>query len=81
MEFSWIETENLKPEYVQLAMTGMTVVFAALTLIAAFIYSLPRVLSVFEGIFPPPPVQLPPENDDDERAAAVSFALHHHRTQ
>jgi len=81
MEFSWIETENLKPEYVQLAMTGMTVVFAALTLIAAFIYSLPRVLSVFEGIFPPPPVQLPPANDDDERAAAVSFALHHHRTQ
>jgi len=81
MEFSWIETENLKPEYVQLAMTGMTVVFAALTLIAAFIYSLPRVLSVFEGIFPPPPVQLPPANDEDERAAAVSFALHHHRTQ
>ena len=81
MEFSWIETENLKPEYVQLAMTGMTVVLAALTLIAAFIYSLPRVLSVFEGIFPPPPVQLPPANDDDERAAAVSFALHHHRTQ
>ena len=81
MDFSWIKTDNLKPEYLQLAMTGMTVVFAALTLIAVFIYSLPRVLSVIEGIFPPPPAQLPLENDEGERAAAVGFALHHHRTQ
>ena len=71
MDFNSIDTE-----YLQLAMTGMTVVFAALTLIAVFIYSLPRVLAVIEGIFP-----TPPENDEDERAAAVGFALHHHRTQ
>lgn len=76
-----MDFNSIDREYLQLAMTGMTVVFAALTLIAVFIYSLPRVLAVIEGIFPTPPDQLPPENDEDERAAAVGFALHHHRTQ
>ena len=76
-----MELTPIKPEYLQLAITGMTVVFAALTLIAVFIYSLPRVLAVVDGIFPTAPDQLSSANEEDERAAAVGFALHHHRTQ
>ena len=76
-----MELTPIKPEYLQLAITGMTVVFAALTLIAVFIYSLPRVLAVVDGIFPSAPDQLSSPNEEQERAAAVGFALHHHRTQ
>ena len=71
----------IEPDHLQLAVTGMTVVFAALTLIAVFIYSLPRVLAVVDGIFPSAPDQLSSPNEEQERAAAVGFALHHHRTQ
>ena len=76
-----MDLNRIATEHLQLAVTGMTVVFAALTLIAVFIYSLPRVLAALEGIFPPSPTQLPSPDDEDERAAAVGFALHHHRTQ
>ena len=71
----------IEPDHLQLAVTGMTVVFAALTLSAVFIYSLPRVLAVVDGIFPSAPDQLSSPNEEQERAAAVGFALHHHRTQ
>ena len=73
--------DRIEPEHLLLAVTGMTVVFAALTLIAVFIYSLPRVLAVVDGIFPSAPDQLSSPNEEQERAAAVGFALHHHRTQ
>ena len=76
-----MDLNPIKPDHLQLAVTGMTVVCAALTLIAVFIYSLPRVLAVVDGIFPSAPDQLSSPNEDQERAAAVGFALHHHRTQ
>ena len=76
-----MDLDLIEPGHLHLAATGMTVVFAALTLIAAFIYLLPRVLAAIDGIFPTAPDQLPSPNDKDARAAAVGFALHHHRTQ
>ena len=76
-----MDLNPIKPDHLQLAVTGMTVVFSALTLIAVFIYSLPRVLAVVDGIFPSTPDQLSSPNEEQERAAAVGFALHHHRTQ
>ena len=76
-----MDLNRIATEHLHLAVTGMTVVFAALTLIAVFIYSLPRVLAAIEGIVPTSSAQLLPPNDEDERAAAVGFALHHHRTQ
>ena len=76
-----MDKDLIEPGHLQLAVTGMTVVFAALTLIAVFIYSLPRVLAVVDGIFPSAPDQLSSPNEEQERAAAVGFALHHHRTQ
>ncbi len=76
-----MDLNRIANDHLQLAVTGMTVVFAALTLIAVFIYSLPRVLAVIDGMFPTEPTQQPAASDEGERAAAIGFALHHHRTK
>ena len=66
-----------------IAVTGMTIVFAALTLITVFIYLLPKVLSGLELVVPPVSqleVAPPPQStDDEEMAAAIGFALHQAR--
>ncbi|MEE3370518.1 MAG: hypothetical protein VX346_14360 [Planctomycetota bacterium] len=76
-----MDLNRIAPDHLQLAVTGMTVVFAALTLIAVFIYSLPRVLAAIDGVFPTTPDQLSSANEEEEQVAAVGFALHHQRTQ
>ena len=76
-----MDLNRIAADHLHLAVTGMTVVFAALTLIAVFIYLLPRVLAVIDGMFSTEPAQQPAANDEDERAAAIGFALHHHRTK
>ena len=74
--------KNISADNLYLAATGMTVVFAALTMISVFIYLLPQVLSVVEVADPPAPAgSSPAANDDEEVAAAIGFAVHYHQTQ
>ena len=73
--------DNISATHLQLALTGMTVVFAALAMIAAFIYLLPHVLSRLEVVAPPASGASSSTNGAEEIAAAIGFALHHHETQ
>ena len=76
-----MDLNHIAAEHLQLAATGMTVVFAALALIVAFICLLPHVLTATEKVVPSAPTQLPTGDEEDEIAAAIGFALHHHETQ
>jgi Na+-transporting methylmalonyl-CoA/oxaloacetate decarboxylase gamma subunit len=68
-----------------IAVTGLVIVFAALTLISVFIALLPRVLLVLSAILPaeshPPAPSQRGQRDDEELVAAIGVALHHRRTQ
>ena len=78
---------------VPIAIAGMTIVFSALTFIAAFISVLPRLLRLVATIVPeptppaPPPARqpvTPPRSEDDGAAlatvAAAAAAYHTART-
>ena len=73
---------NLTWQSIELAITGMGIVFAALTLISLFVAALPRTLVLLNGL-------LPPETDhplasqsvsalsnDEEAVVAIGVALH-----
>ena len=63
-----------------IALTGMTIVFAALTMISVFISLLPKVLDAFSLVLPPEPepqlAAQPESSGDEEIAAVIGFALH-----
>ena len=82
---------NVTEEHVNLALTGMLVVFCALGFISVFIALLPRLLELVEGVFPAPeehasvaangagaPVTTV---DDAPRIAAIAVALAHERAR
>lgn len=60
-----------------LSITGMLIVFVALSFISVFIASLPRILALVSRFFPD---QSAKAIVDDERVAiAISVALHHQK--
>ncbi len=70
---------------VGIAITGMSIVFVALTMIAMFIAALPKILAVVEKFLPPESEshhhsaqapQAAPVADDNEMIAALGYALH-----
>jgi oxaloacetate decarboxylase gamma subunit len=67
-----------------IAITGMSIVFVALSLISLFLALLPRMLRVLSKVFPEPASQpaAPPlarvRAGDDEIVAAIGAALHRH---
>lgn len=67
-----------------IAITGMVIVFVALTLISLFLAALPRVLNQLSTVFPEPSVQravAPVKNataGDEEIVAAIGAALQRH---
>ena len=66
-----------------IAITGMTIVFAALGLISACIFFLPTIMEKIGRIYPEPQVHGPgpetrPARDDTEVVAAIAAALHAH---
>lgn len=67
-----------------IAITGMVIVFFALTLISVFLTLLPRILERVNTVFPEPAPQVaaPPvarvSSGDEEIAAAIGVALHRH---
>ena len=62
-----------------IAITGMSIVFTALTLITMFIATLPKLLGLLANVLPPEQEHHAPREDraaDDEAlAVAVGFAL------
>lgn len=65
---------------IKIAISGMIIVFAALTLISFFIYYLPKILGIFTHLLPP---EEAPHNLsvhfaalEDEAIAAIGFVLH-----
>ena len=67
---------------VPIALTGMAIVFTALTLIVLFIAALPRILQALEPLFPPPPADRPASSSQADAAgvvAAIAVALHAER--
>ncbi|MBM82898.1 MAG: hypothetical protein CMJ78_20235 [Planctomycetaceae bacterium] len=73
---------------IAIALTGITIVFAALILITVFISLLPKILAAVNEVFPEPvpkqavaaassPVAAA-TNDDDLVAAAIAVAHHAH---
>jgi oxaloacetate decarboxylase gamma subunit len=69
-----------------IAVTGLVIVFSALTLISVFIAMLPRILLVLSAVLPaephpPAPSQRRKAADEEELVAAIGVALHHRRTR
>ncbi|MEX0938948.1 MAG: OadG family protein [Pirellulales bacterium] len=69
-----------------IAMTGLVIVFAALTLISVFIALLPRILLVLSAVLPAEPLPPAPSQrrkaaDEEELVAAIGVALHHRMSQ
>ena len=64
-----------------IAIMGMLIVFAALTIIATFIAQLPRVLPLLSKIFPEKHQHAEPapgkSGDHDKVLAAIAYALFH----
>jgi len=74
---------------IPIAITGIVIVFVALVLITLFLYQLPRLVEIANGIFPEPEdshaavAQAAPaasaSNDDEFIAAAIAVAHHTHQ--
>ena len=78
--------ENIwEGEGVGIAITGMTIVFVALSLIATFISLLPKVLEPLSAILPSEDHSHTSHKtqslDDEEIAVAIGVALHHRKMQ
>ena len=73
---------NLTWQSIELAITGMGIVFAALTLISLFVAALPRTLRLVEGLLPPEtdhplgPTPVSATSNDEEAVVAIGVALH-----
>ena len=74
---------------VELAIAGLLIVFAALSLIALFVVFLPRLTAWLDGIIPPvehhkalggPGTESTPADGARARAVAIAAAMHHHRS-
>ena len=65
-----------------IAITGLTIVFAALVLISLFIALLPRLMEALSAIFPEEHAEAAPARAvmDEELVAAIGFALHQRKT-
>ena len=74
---------------IAIAITGMFIVFFALSLISLFIAELPTILNFLNDYLPPEPephiapIRAPraTESGDEETAVAIGLAMHAHRTQ
>jgi oxaloacetate decarboxylase gamma subunit len=73
---------NLTWQSIELAITGMGIVFAALILISLFVAALPRTLVLLNGLLPPEtdhPLASPSMSalsNDEEEVVAIGVALH-----
>ena len=73
---------NLTWQSIELAITGMLIVFTALSLISLFVAALPRALGLVNGFLPPETDHpLAPEaasalENDEEAVVAIAVALH-----
>jgi Na+-transporting methylmalonyl-CoA/oxaloacetate decarboxylase gamma subunit len=61
----------------QISISGMVIVFSALTLISVFIGALPKILSLVSLVFPDKSTRS--AADDDRVAIAIAVALHHRK--
>ena len=70
---------------IAIALTGILIVFVALTLIAAFIALLPKVLNALSFALPPEdapsPSRRPAASSGEEVAVAIGYAMHKRMTE
>jgi oxaloacetate decarboxylase gamma subunit len=68
-----------------IALTGIVIVFVALTLISIFIALLPKILNALAFALPPEDTSSPPPrsagSSGDEIAVAVGYAMHKRKTE
>jgi Na+-transporting methylmalonyl-CoA/oxaloacetate decarboxylase gamma subunit len=67
----------LEGEALAISVTGMVIVFSALTFISIFIATLPHILSLVARVFPDESTKS--AADDDRVVIAIGAALHHRK--
>jgi len=90
MGFPLLVTEVVKdqpdPNMISIAITGMIIVFCALTILTLFLTALPKILGVVNKHFPPTEhghSQAPVTKQEvleDDLVAALAVALLHHKS-
>ena len=86
MDFNFNVQNIIDGQGISIAITGMVIVFFALTMISLFIAALPRILARVEKRWPEsqghhaPQTSAPPAGVTDDVVAAIAVALHHRRT-